>query len=112
MRIVHYSINFLKKLGFTQVRVGATLFGTLVHETIEDIHRAAMRHEEQTIVPETIREWFDTNYMTLSKCEHSYLGQPQIEAAYKQVLGYVERNQGDWSRIQRCRGGSKGFSKA
>lgn len=44
-----------------------------------------MRHEEQTIVPETIREWFDTNYMTLSKSEHSYLGQPQIEAAYKQV---------------------------
>ncbi len=64
------------------------------------IHRAAMRHEEQTIVPETIREWFDTNYMTLSKCEHSYLGQPQIEAAYKQVLRYVERNQSDWSRIQ------------
>ena len=65
--------KFFKELGFTQVRVGATLFGTLVHETIEDIHRAAMRHEEQTIVPETIREWFDTNYMTLSKCEHSYL---------------------------------------
>lgn len=64
------------------------------------IHRAAMRHEEQTIVPETIREWFDTNYMTLSKSEHSYLGQPQIEAAYKQVLRYVERNQSDWSRIQ------------
>ena len=92
--------KFFKELGFTQVRVGATLFGTLVHETIEDIHRAAMRHEEQTIVPETIREWFDTNYMTLSKCEHSYLGQPQIEAAYKQVLRYVERNQSDWSRIQ------------
>ena len=92
--------KFFKELGFTQVRVGATLFGTLVHETIEDIHRAAMRHEEQTIVPETIREWFDTNYMTLSKSEHSYLGQPQIEAAYKQVLRYVERNQSDWSRIQ------------
>lgn len=92
--------KFFKELGFTQVRVGATLFGTLVHETIEDIHRAAMRHEEQTIVPETIREWFDTNYMTLSKSEHSYLGQPQIEAAYNQVLRYVERNQNDWSRIQ------------
>ncbi len=92
--------KFFKELGFTQVRVGATLFGTLVHETIEDIHRAAMRHEEQTIVPETIREWFDTNYMTLSKSEHSYLGQPQIEAAYKQVLRYVKRNQSDWSRIQ------------
>lgn len=92
--------KFFKELGFTQVRVGATLFGTLIHETIEDVHRAAMRHEEHTILAETIREWFDTNYATLSKSEHSYLGKPQIEAAYKQVMRYVERNQRDWSRIQ------------
>ena len=31
--------KFFKELGFTQVRVGATLFGTLVHETIECRHR-------------------------------------------------------------------------
>lgn len=92
--------KFFKELGFTQVRVGATLFGTLIHETIEDIHRAAMRHEEKMIEPDTIREWFDTNYTTLSKSEHSYLGKPQIDAAYNQVMRYVERNRGDWSRIQ------------
>ena len=92
--------KFFKELGFTQVRVGATLFGTLVHETIEDIHRAAMRHEESTLTPDNIRSWFETNYGTLSKSEHSYLGQAQIEAAYKQVLRYVERNKNDWSKIQ------------
>lgn len=92
--------KFFKELGFTQVRVGATLFGTLVHETIEDIHRAAMRHEESTLTPDNIRSWFETNYSTLSKSEHSYLGQAQIEAAYKQVLRYVERNKNDWSKIQ------------
>lgn len=83
--------KFFKELGFTQVRVGATLFGTLVHETIEDVHRAAMRHEESTINPENIRKWLDTNYTTLSKSEHSYLGAKQVDAAYKQVLSYVER---------------------
>lgn len=82
---------FFKELGFTQVRVGATLFGTLVHETIEDIHRAAMRHEETSITPENVRAWLDTNYITLSKNEHSYLGVKQVDAAYKQVLAYVER---------------------
>lgn len=92
--------KIFKELGFTQVRVGATLFGTLVHETIEDVHRAAMRHEEHTINPESIREWFETNYSTLSKSEHAYLGQGQIEAAYNQVLRYVERTKNDWSRIQ------------
>lgn len=83
--------KFFKELGFTQVRVGATLFGTLVHETIEDVHRAAMRHEEYTITPENIRQWLDTNYSTLSKREHSYLGEKQIDAAYKQVLRYVNK---------------------
>lgn len=92
--------KIFKELGFTQVRVGATLFGTLVHETIEDVHRAAMRKEVNTITPENIRMWFDTNYGTLSKNEHSYLGQKQLEAAYRQVLRYVERNGRDWSKIQ------------
>ncbi len=83
--------KFFKELGFTQVRVGATLFGTLVHETIEDVHRAAMRNEEDTITPENVRQWLDTNYMTLSKKEHSYLGEGQVEAAYEQVQAYVDR---------------------
>ncbi len=83
--------KFFKELGFTQVRVGATLFGTLVHETIEDVHRAAMRHEEDQITPENVRQWLDTNYQTLSKSEHSYLGAQQVDAAYNQVLRYVQR---------------------
>ena len=103
--------KFFKERGFTQVRVGATLFGTLVHETIEDVHRAAMRHEEDTVTPENIRQWLDTNYSTLSKSEHSYLGAQQVDAAYNQILAYVDRmNKGTlmegkegeslWSHIQ------------
>lgn len=83
--------KFFKELGFTQIRVGATLFGTLVHETIEDVHRAAMRHEESTITPDNVRAWLDTNYLTLSKSEHSYLGVKQVDAAYRQVIAYIER---------------------
>ena len=83
--------KFFKELGFTPVRVGATLFGTLVHETIEDVHRAAMRHEIDSITPENIRLWLDSNYSTLSKSEHAYLGEKQVDAAYSQVLHYVER---------------------
>ena len=83
--------KFFKELGFTQIRVGATLFGALVHETIEDVHRAAMRHEESTITPDNVRAWLDTNYLTLSKSEHSYLGVKQVDAAYRQVIAYIER---------------------
>lgn len=92
--------KFFKELGFAQIRIGATLFGTLVHETIEDVHRAAMRHEEDLITPDNIRIWLDTNYSTLSKSEHSYLGTKQVDAAYNQVLRYAEMASEDWSRIQ------------
>ena len=94
--------KFFKELAFSPDRSNAMLFGTLVHETIEDIHRAALRHEEQTITPENIRRWFENNYQTLSKSRRSYLAKQQQDAALEQVLRYVERQNGDWSTIQQA----------
>jgi len=53
------------------VRAGAMLFGMLVHETIEDVHRAALRKEEATITTENITKWFDANYASISKTERT-----------------------------------------
>lgn len=94
--------KFYRELEFMTVRANAMLFGTLVHETIEDVHRAALRHEEQTITEENVSRWFDSNYVSLTKVEHTYLAGPQREAALKQVLRYVERQHGDWSQIQQA----------
>ncbi len=94
--------KFYKELEFMPVRANAMLFGTLVHETIEDIHRAALRHEEQTITEENVSRWFDANYMSLTKTEHTYLAGPQREAALKQVMRYVNCQHGDWSQIQQA----------
>ena len=94
--------KFYKELEFQPVRANAMLFGTLIHETIEDIHRAALRHEEQTITEENVSRWFDSNYVSLTKTEHTYLAGPQREAALKQVLRYVDRQHGDWSQIQQA----------
>ena len=94
--------KFYKELGFTPVRQGAMMFGILVHETIEDVHRAAIRKEEHLITEENINKWFDTNYASISKSEHSYLAPKQREAALKQVLKYVDRQHGDWSPIQQA----------
>ena len=58
-----------KELQFTPVRVSAMLFGLLVHQTIEDIHKAALRNEESTITNDNITRWFDANYTSLSKSE-------------------------------------------
>lgn len=92
--------KFYRELEFTPVRNGAMLFGTLVHETIEDIHKAVLRNEENKITRSNITTWFKANYETLSKTEHSYLARKQQEAALNQVLKYVDRQNGDWSSIK------------
>lgn len=94
--------KFYKELEFMPVRAGAMIFGMLVHETIEDVHRAALRKEEDTITTDNIKKWFDTNYDSISKTEHTYLAGPQRETALKQVLRYVDRQHGDWSLIQQA----------
>lgn len=94
--------KFYKELEFMPIRENAMMFGTLVHETIEDIHRAAIRREEHLITTENIKSWFESNYISLIKSEHSYLAEPQRNAALKQVLRYVERQNGNWSVIQQA----------
>ena len=84
------------------IRQGAMLFGTLVHETIEDVHRAALRNETEKITKDNITSWFDSNYISLIKTEHGYLAEGQRKAALNQVLRYVERQHGNWSAIQQA----------
>ena len=94
--------KYYKELEFMPVRASAMLFGQLVHETIEDVHKAALRHEEELITEENVSKWFETNYYTLSKSEHYYLAEAQKKVALGQVLSYVERQQGRWSAIQQA----------
>ena len=92
--------KFYKELGFLPVREGAMLFGRLVHETIEDIHRAVLRGEKDTIDTDRITQWFYNNYSALTRAEHSYLVERQQEAALRQVLNYAERQRKSWDYLK------------
>lgn len=92
--------QFFKHWEFSPVREGPMLFGQLVHQTIEDIHKHALRGEADAITPDNVRQWFDVNYANLSHKERIYLRDPQKEVAYQQVLDYVNRKDGDWSDIK------------
>jgi DNA helicase II / ATP-dependent DNA helicase PcrA len=92
--------KFYKELGFAPVRQGATIFGTLVHQTIEDIHKSALTGKEHLINESNVENWFSTNYQHLSKRERVYLAPQTQEAALKQVKRYVEKQNGDWTHIQ------------
>ena len=92
--------KFFKELGFTPAKVSATVFGSLVHQTIEDIHRAVLRNEMHLLTDENIRAWFETNYTTLSVSEHIYMDRPLKDAAYRQVIRYAKAQEGHWDRIK------------
>ena len=92
--------KFFKDLGFVPVREGATIFGTLVHATIEDVHKAVLRGETSSVTEQSVREWFTENYETISRKEHAYLSQNVRDAALRQVLKYVDRQSGHWERIK------------
>lgn len=92
--------RFYKDLAFSPVRQGPILFGTLVHQTIEDIHKAVLREETSKINPQQIEEWFHSNYQNLSKKERVYLSEPVRNTALDQVLRYAERNRGEWPNIR------------
>jgi len=92
--------RFFKELEFNPIRAGAQLFGTLVHQTIEDIHKAVLRGEEATVNPEQIQSWMAVNYQYLSKRERQYLAPQTLKAVEKHILGYYEREKGNWDRIK------------
>lgn len=81
--------KFFRELDFVPARSGAVLFGSLVHQTIEDIHRAAMAGETAAITDERIDTWFHENYRRLSARLRTYLAKPAIAAALRHVMTYV-----------------------
>lgn len=92
--------RFFKTLEFAAIRESPMLFGTLVHQTIEDIHKTVLRGEESTLSRLAIEGWFSANYAMLSKKERVYLAPSSQQAALLHVLRYYERENGNWDRIK------------
>lgn len=92
--------KFYKELEFSPVRKSATIFGILVHQTIEDIHRAVLRGEEELITNDQIKQWFYINYNSIVKKEKTHLMPSTQKVALKQVLNYVEKNTAMIKRVK------------
>jgi DNA helicase-2/ATP-dependent DNA helicase PcrA len=91
---------YFKELDFTPVRKGSFIFGTVVHQTIEDIHKAVLRGKEQMINKNQIEAWFNSNYNNLIKKERVYLRPSTQKIALEQILNYVEKNKNNWSQLK------------
>lgn len=82
--------QFYKDLEFTPSRTGQIIFGTLVHETIEDLHRAILDNER--VDEKKIETDFEQNYKGLVASGLRPLALQQKAAALKQVLTYFHNN--------------------
>ena len=92
--------RFYRDLGFAPVRRNPILFGTVVHHTIEDIHKSVLRGEENVVTDEQISRWFNANYTHLSRQEHLYLSSSGQKAALEHVLRYAHRERGTWDHLR------------
>lgn len=92
--------KFYKELQFVEERKGSTMGGSLLHQTIEDIHKAVLRGEQESLTNENITSWFNTNYQLLVKQLHSHIAEAQRNAILRQVLNYRDLNEGQWHRIK------------
>lgn len=92
--------KYLKELGYEPVRIGSTLFGTIVHETIEDIHKSVIKGDIAAITKENVETWLTINYETASKQNNYHLSETNIKSALEQVLSYVEIASHHWENIK------------
>ncbi|MBL7111531.1 MAG: ATP-dependent helicase [Bacteroidales bacterium] len=88
---------FFKEYGFSPSRTGQILFGTLVHETIEDIHRGILDGEKVT--PKQIENDFENNYKGLLANGMRPIGVKQKENALRHVLTYFKNNKDLLQRV-------------
>lgn len=92
--------KYYKELEFTEVRTGGVLGGSLLHQTIEDIHKAVLRNEIHTLTDENITNWFNENYFLLSKNQRTYLHQAQQQSLLEQILRYRDNQSSRWHLIK------------
>ncbi|EHO62185.1 ATP-dependent helicase [Dialister succinatiphilus] len=81
--------KFNREMHFSSLSSGGMIFGQMVHETIEDIHRAAMRKDYASINEGKIQSWMQANYSTLAKREGIHFSESILNQARIQIMRYV-----------------------
>lgn len=94
--------KFFRELEFSPVRTNAILFGSLVHQCIEDAHKAVLAGEADSVTESRIHAWLESNYKSLSRATRTYLAPGALGAVEDHVRRYVELASRDWSAIEQA----------
>lgn len=92
--------KFYKEIEFSGADRGSISFGTLVHETIEDIHRTVLEGGADELTKEKIDGFFNLNYAELSKSQNAYLSESVLKEARQNVQRYVDYAEANWQAVK------------
>ena len=92
--------KFFRELEFMPVRNNSFLFGTLVHQTIEDIHKTVLEGRADEVTEEKIDAWLSENYRQISKAENAYFSESTLKVIRKNIQNYVDFAKGDWQKVK------------
>jgi len=91
--------KFFNEYEFTPSRSAEMFFGSLVHQTIEEIHRYVMVGKLDEINEAKIKGFFEFNFKHLLNSGMRQLGQKQKDLAFKQVINYFNQNKEEMKTI-------------
>jgi DNA helicase-2/ATP-dependent DNA helicase PcrA len=91
--------QFFREYDFTPSRSAVIFFGLLVHQTIEEIHRAVLDGRLDTLDEAAIRVLFDRTFSFLCLADVRPIGEAAREAAFAQVMNYFRQNREDMRRV-------------
>jgi len=90
---------FFNEYEFMPSRSAEMFFGSLVHQTIEEIHRYVLDGKARQLNKEKIRGFFEFNFKHLINAGMRPLGNKQKELAFKQIMNYFEQNKPEMKKI-------------
>ena len=91
--------QFFREYEFIPSRSAEIFFGTLVHHTIEDIHRWVLEGQSLHLIKPAIQSLFDINFRNLVNAGYRPISDMQRDIAFQQVNNYFDQNRDRMARV-------------
>jgi len=91
---------YYREYDFQPSRTGQVIFGLLIHQTIEEIHRYILDDKLNQLTHSKIEVLFNENYEALLKTGLRPLAPTTKETALKQILNYYNKNNDLFKKIK------------
>ena len=94
--------KYYKEYEFTGSRSAGQAFGSLVHYSIEDIHRHYLETKDTHLDEKDISAFFEKNLRAITRGGAHPLGMRFVDMAYKQVVSYYQHNKDTFAKLIRA----------